>query len=68
MDDAGYLSGCRKIAFTLNLNYSFFFFFFFFFVVLGFELRAYTFSHLPALFCDGFFWIGSCRLFPQAGF
>jgi hypothetical protein len=32
-----------------------FFSFFFFFVVLGFGLRAYTLSHPPALFCDGFF-------------
>jgi hypothetical protein len=37
-----------------------------FFVVLGFELRAYTLSHSAALFCDGFFEIGSRELF--AGF
>jgi hypothetical protein len=27
-----------------------------FMVALGFELRAYTLSHSPALYCDGFFW------------
>jgi hypothetical protein len=37
-------------------------------VVLGLELRAYTLSHSTTLFCDGFFKIGSPRLFPQAGF
>jgi hypothetical protein len=40
------------------------FFFFFFFLVLGFELRAFTLSY----FVKGFFGIGSCKLFAQAGF
>jgi hypothetical protein len=48
-------------------------FFLFFFVILGFELRAYTLSHSPALFVKGFcfcfcFQIGSHELFAQAGF
>jgi hypothetical protein len=37
-------------------------------VILGFELRAYTLSHSPALFCEGFFHeIGSRELFAWAG-
>jgi hypothetical protein len=39
--------------------------FFFFFVVLGFELRGYT---TGPFFGDGFFKIGSCKLFAQADF
>jgi hypothetical protein len=39
-----------------------------FFSVLGFELRAYTLSHLTAHFVEGFFKIGSCALFAWAGF
>jgi hypothetical protein len=47
----------------------FFSFFFFFFVVLGFELRAHTLSHSTSpFFVMGFFEIGSCKLFPWAGF
>jgi hypothetical protein len=40
-----------------------------FFAVLGFELRACTFSHStsPFLWWD-FFQIGSCELFAQGGF
>jgi hypothetical protein len=30
-------------------------YFFFFFVVMGFELRAYTLSHISPFFWDGFF-------------
>jgi hypothetical protein len=43
-------------------------FFFFFFVVLGFELRTFTFSHSTSTFClMGFFEIGS-RFKAQACF
>jgi hypothetical protein len=41
---------------------------FIYFAVLGFELRAYTLSYLPALVCDGFFELGSQELFAWAGF
>jgi hypothetical protein len=37
--------------------------------VLGFELRAYTLSHIsPPFFVMGFFEIGSPELFARAGF
>jgi hypothetical protein len=40
-----------------------------FFAVLGFELRASTLSHPTSpVFMKGFFEIGSCELFPRAGF
>jgi hypothetical protein len=42
----------------------FFFFFFFFFAVLGFELEL---LHQP-LFCEGFFKIGTHKLFAGADF
>jgi hypothetical protein len=42
--------------------------FFFFFVVLGLELGAFTLSHSASPFCEGFFEIGSCEPFAQAGF
>jgi hypothetical protein len=29
---------------------------FFVFAILGLELKAYSLSHSPALFCEGFFW------------
>jgi hypothetical protein len=46
-----------------------FLFFFFIFAVLAFELRAYTLSHSTSpIFVMGFFKIGSCELFAQAGF
>jgi hypothetical protein len=43
---------------------------FFFFAILGFELRAYTFSHsiTPVLYCFFNFKIGFFELFAQAGF
>jgi Na+/proline symporter len=42
---------------------------FIFLAVLGFELRAYTLSHSTSpFFVMGFFEIGSCELYPQAGF
>jgi hypothetical protein len=41
----------------------------YFFLVLGLELRAYTLSQLyQSFFVKGFFKIGSCKLFAQAGF
>jgi hypothetical protein len=46
-------------------------FVFSFFAVLEFELRTYTLTHSTSPFlcvCDGFFEIGSCKLFAQAGF
>jgi hypothetical protein len=54
----------------------FFYFALLFFAVLGFELRAYTFSHStsPFIVClfiflvMGIFKIGSCELFAWAGF
>jgi hypothetical protein len=40
-----------------------------FFFVLEFELRAYTLSHSTSpFFVMSFFEIGSCKLFPWAGF
>jgi hypothetical protein len=45
---------------------SFCFSFFFFLVVLGLELSQRL--HLPALYCEGFFDIGSSELFAWVGF
>jgi Na+/H+ antiporter NhaC len=45
-----------------------------FFVILGLELKVYTLSHPPALFCDVVFFFffffrgGGLKLFVQAGF
>jgi hypothetical protein len=47
---------------------SFFFLSFFFFCSAGVELRAYALSPPPALFCGGFFGIGSSELFSLASF
>jgi hypothetical protein len=42
---------------------------FLFFPVLRLEVRAYTLSHSTSpIFCDGFFEIGSRKLFAWAGF
>jgi hypothetical protein len=52
----------RKLFSLLSL-------FFFFFVVLELELRAFTSSHsTQPYFCEGFFDIGSHKLFAWAGF
>jgi hypothetical protein len=42
---------------TNSAAISFFLSFFFFLPVLGLELRAYTLSHPPDLYCDGFFFL-----------
>jgi hypothetical protein len=48
------------------MGFFFFFFFFFFLWLLGFELKAYTFSHSAGpIFVMGFFEIGSRELFAQ---
>jgi hypothetical protein len=42
---------------------------FFLFAVLGFELKSFTLGHSTSpVFCDGFFEIGSVKLFAQVGF
>jgi hypothetical protein len=53
----------------LTAVYKYLIYFFLCVLVLGLELRAFTLSHSTnPFFVKGFFEIGSCELFAQAGF